>query len=113
MAGFNYPKSQNTAHRLIKKFGAEGFILRFPNYDPEPVTLVVTNYSNRQIDGTRIQQGDRQIFISPRNRFGGDLAEPRLEDRIRDANGVDYEIVNSNPVKPATVAVLFEVQGRT
>ena len=113
MAGFNYRKSQGTAHKLLDKFGAQGFILRYPNYTPEPVTLAVLNYQDRQIDGTRILAQDRLIYISPLNQFGGDLAEPHAEqDRIQDARGEVYEIIQSRPVRPGTTAVLFEVQGR-
>ena len=66
MAGFNYLRSQATADRLISKFGQVGAIQRSapgagPANDPGPATvtsysvaIAVLEYSNSEIDGTRI-----------------------------------------------------------
>lgn len=113
MGKFNYNKSQNTAHKLIDKFGAAGSVMRHATaYAAEPVTLVVVNYSNRQVDGTRIREGDRLIYISVKAPGGGIVAEPGIADRIQDSSGVVYEIINSSPVAPAGIPVVYEVQGR-
>ncbi len=117
MAGFNYAKSQNTADRLIKKFGQVGAIMKYvapvdtrskPTYTPQPCSLVVLDYSNSLIDGTRITAKDRQIYVSVKGI--GNIAE---EDRIRDAAGQVYEIMP--PIKqlnPGGINVYWEIQGR-
>jgi hypothetical protein len=119
MAGFNYGRAQNTADRLIKKFGGAGVILKFvapvdsrskPTYTRVPVALVVIDYNNRQVDGTRILATDKQIFVSAKS-----IAEITPDDRVEDASGATYEIVP--PVKlldpSGSKNVLFEIQGRS
>ena len=95
MAKFDYGRSKNTAHRLIDKFGAAGAILRWPNYTPDPITLAVVAYDNRQIDGNRILASDKRILISPFAPNGAPVVEPQAtQDRIQDASGNIYETLN-------------------
>lgn len=110
---FNYGKSRNTANKLIDKFGAQGAILRYPNFFPEPVLMAVVDYNNRQIDGTRILQTDKQILISPIAPGGGSVTSPEPnQDRVQDVTGAVFEVINVNTLSPAGTAVLIEVQGR-
>lgn len=118
MANFNYARAQNTADRLIKKFGGTGAILKYvapvdsrskPTYTPVPVALVVLDYANRQVDGTRILATDKQIYVSAKS-----IDEIDVEDRVQDASGATYEIVP--PVKKLDPSgsknVFFEIQAR-
>lgn len=68
---------------------------------------VALDYSQRDIDGTVIKQGDRRIYIPP------DLgAVPKTGDTLTLAAGTALQVVNSKPLSPAGTIVLHEVQCR-
>ncbi|MDX0113383.1 hypothetical protein GOC88_16800 [Sinorhizobium medicae] len=109
---------QATAHELIEEFGQAGAVKRVtppdPVYGGEPVvtsypaTLVPMAYDARYIDGTVIQTGDMQIYISS----VGLAIEPTVGDVVT-ANGVDYAIINGDPNKyDGITPVVFIVQAR-
>lgn len=117
---FDYDRAQGTAERLLANFGAQGAIRRQapgsgPSYDPGPpvltdypVTIAVTAYSAREIDGTRILARDKKALVSP----AGLPFEPTTSDKLLDASGQAYTIVNVEAVRPAEVTVLFRLQVR-
>ncbi|ASP85012.1 hypothetical protein CDO26_10655 [Sinorhizobium meliloti] len=118
MATFDYADMQATAHELIEEFGQAGVVTRLEPPDPVygggpvptpyPATLVPMAYGARYIDGTVIQTGDMQIYISA-------VAlpiEPAPGDVVT-ANGKDYAIINGDPNKyDGITPVVFIVQGR-
>lgn len=118
---FNYPKVEGTARKLIDKFGQTGELLRYvdgtgqpgaktkPSFVPEPAIFVVLNYEDRKVDGTRITERDRWIFLSTE----GLTAPPTLQDKLRDVSGQEYNIVPPlKPLNPAGHVVFYEIQGR-
>ncbi|MDE3773622.1 hypothetical protein I7F96_22055 [Sinorhizobium meliloti] len=118
MANPIYARLQATAQRLIAKYGQSATVKRItppdPVYGGEPVvtsypaTLVAMAYEARYTDGTVIQTGDMQIYISS----VGLSIEPTLGDVVT-ANGADYAIVAGDPNKYDGVTnVVFIVQGR-
>ncbi|RVH27891.1 hypothetical protein [Sinorhizobium meliloti] len=118
MANPIYARLQATAQRLIAKYGQSATVKRItppdPVYGGEPVvtsypaTLVPMAYEARYIDGTVIQTGDMQIYISA----AGLAIEPTVGDVVT-ANGADYAIVTGDPNKYNGVTnVVFIVQGR-
>lgn len=118
MATFDYTEMQATAHELIEEFGQAGTVKRVtppdPVYGGEPVVtsyparLVPMAYEARYIDGTVIQTGDMQIYISA----VGLAIEPTVGDVVT-ANGADYAIVAGDPNKyDGITSVVFIVQGR-
>jgi hypothetical protein len=118
-AGFNYARSAATAQRLIEKFGQKGKLLKYvepassnvkPTYTTiNDVGMVVLDYSTRQIDGTRIQANDRMIYVGVRN-----VSDISPVDRIQDATGATYEIIDPvKPLNPGGVVVFYEIQGRS
>ncbi|MDE3791694.1 hypothetical protein ACVMB3_002857 [Sinorhizobium meliloti] len=118
MATFDYADMQATAHELIEEFGQAGAVTRLEPPDPVyggdpvptpyPATLVPMAYEARYIDGTVIQTGDMQIYISS----VGLSIEPSVGDVVT-ANGADYAIVAGDPNKyDGVTAVVFIVQGR-
>ncbi|TWA24770.1 hypothetical protein FB007_14132 [Sinorhizobium medicae] len=118
MATFNYQEMQATAHELIEEFGQAGAVKRVTPPDPVyggdpvvtsyPATLVPMAYEARYIDGTVIQTGDMQIYISA----VGLPIEPTVGDVVT-ANGKDYAIINGDPNKyDGITPVVFIVQGR-
>lgn len=119
MPSFDYGRAAATAERLIRKFGAQGAIRREtpgsgPSYDPgEPILtdyaahIVLTDYSNREIDGQRILSTDRQALVEPA--IG---VEPKTSDLLVTADGAILTIVNVDLLRPATTTVLFVLQVR-
>lgn len=108
MAGFNYDRAVKTATRLITKFGQQGQLQRKSNnFADEPLTIVVLNYEQRLIDGTRIKASDRMIYVAVNG------VELTTDDRVKDAAGVVYAIVPPlKPLNPAGKVVYWEIQGR-
>ncbi|KQZ41842.1 hypothetical protein [Ensifer sp. Root558] len=113
-----YTEMQAMAHELIEEFGQAGAVKRLtppdpvlggePVTSPYPATLVPMAYEARYIDGTTIETGDMQIYISS----VGLAIEPTVGDVVT-ANGTDYAIVNGYPNKyDGITAVVFIVQGR-
>lgn len=117
MTAFDYARSVATATRLIARFGTSGTIRRTTNtgdaWNPTQTTkdhdctLVVTNYSVSQIDGTLIQKNDRRVFVST----DGLTITPTPDDLII-VDGVTLAIINVLPVKPAAIVVMYEIQAR-
>lgn len=113
-----YSEMQAMAAELIEEFGQAGAVKRItppdPVYGGEPVvtsypaTLVPMAYEARYIDGTVIQTGDMQIYIS----CVGLAIEPTVGDVVT-ANGKDYAIVAGDPNKyDGITPVVFIIQGR-
>lgn len=119
MPSFDYTRAAATAERLIRKFGAPGAIRREtpgsgPSYDPgEPTVtdyaahIVLTAYSNREIDGQRILSTDRKVLVEPA--IG---VEPTTLDLLVTADGATLTIVNVDLLRPATTTVLYVLQVR-
>lgn len=119
MANPLYARLQATANRLITKYGQTGKVTRYtapsgseggePVAEEHTAKLVPLTYDKRLIDGTRIHTADRAIYISS----VGLLIEPRPDDIVTDAKGVQYTIIagDSNNYDGLT-NVVFVVQGR-
>lgn len=116
---FDYARAAGTAERLVRKFGAQGVIRREtpgagPSYDPGPPTItdhpahiVLTDYSNREIDGQRILSTDRKALVEPAIGI-----EPTVSDLLVTADGATLTIVNVDLLRPATTTVLYTLQVR-
>jgi len=106
MTAFDYARSQQTAERLIARFGQVGKHRR--GATDTPIKLAVMEYSAREIDGTRVQVGDRRIYVSPI----GAPPDIKAGDRIIDAAGVPYIIVLASPTSPAGIVAYWDLQAR-
>lgn len=114
-----YARLQQTAQRLIAKYGQSGTITRLertggPDYDPVmenvvyPVKLVPMQYLASEIDGTVIQSGDVKLYISS----VGLSITPQPGD-FASVNGKDYRVINSDPnLYDGQTAVVHVVQAR-
>ncbi|RZJ47429.1 MAG: hypothetical protein EON87_00920 [Brevundimonas sp.] len=108
-----------TAKEMITEFGAPGAIRRQspgagPSYDPGPpiatdhhATMVMTKFSNREIDGQRILSTDRKALVAP-----GAEVEPTTSDLLVTADGATLTIVNVEVLRPATTTILWKLQVR-
>lgn len=119
MTGFDYARAAATAERLIAKFGATGAIRREtpgsgPSYDPgeptitdHPARLVISAFSNREIDGQRILSTDKKATVEPAIGI-----EPKTTDLLVDADGSTFTIVHVDVLRPATTTLLWKLQVR-
>lgn len=115
----DYLAKRARADRRLSRFGAPGAIVSVtlsggtgPMNPPTetqvvtPVTVMVTDYSQRERDGaTSIQVGDRKALINA----GAITPTPQMKLRWQ---GHDYQIIDVIETGPAGVAVLFELQVR-
>jgi hypothetical protein len=115
---FDYGRSKATADRLIGRFGQAAALKRpnssGPAYAPVEgtptsyaVTVVVNDYRNAEIDGTRVQSGDKKVMMAK-----GSLAiEPTTSDTLV-IGGKEHAIVEVRPLNPGGTVILYEVQAR-
>lgn len=119
MTAFDYARARATAERLISRFGQAGTLSRPTRTggDVRPVegapqeyacTYVVTDYTQREIDGTRIKAEDKRVYISA---VGLEI-EPALSDRLVEPDGNVYKVIQGRPLRPAGTTVLWELQVR-
>ncbi|WP_105430219.1 hypothetical protein [Neorhizobium sp. T6_25] len=118
MANAIYARLQETARRLIEKYGQLGTVTRITPPDPVeggdgtetayPAKLVPMTYDQRYIDGTNITTADRQVYISS----VGIAIVPTPGD-IVSAGGVTYHVLAEDPNNYDGITnVVFIVQGR-
>lgn len=118
MANAIYARLQETARKLITKYGQQGTVTRLeppdPVYGGDPVetaytaTLVPMAYDARYINGTTILTGDMQIYVSS----VGLAIEPAPGDIVT-ANGKQYAVINADPQKyDGITPVVHILQGR-
>lgn len=120
MAAFDYSRPLATANRLIERFGQLGAVSRpgTPTglaYDPTPGTpvthparFVITDYSSRDIDGTRILATDKKALVAP----GSLTSDPALADKLVEADGTAWNIVGVETLRPAETTLLYTLQVR-
>ena len=68
-------------------------------------------YAQKDIDGTRIKQGDAKLLISPQKLDGTDLPMPTTQDQVI-FDGKTYTLIAVVPWNYAGLDVGFEVQAR-
>ena len=117
---FDYTEIAADADELLTEFGAPATLKRVTagGYDPATgdTTLpgaaewtsvgVKLDYEQKQVDGTLIRRGDQRILLSVIN-----MVNPQTGDTL--AIGADvFNVIESRPLQPALVPVLFDVQVR-
>lgn len=117
IAAFDYTASRATAAALIAKFGQAVKLRRIVNSGTvsEPTQTptdydtraAIVNISSRYIDGENVLRGDmRGLLVATAG------VVPSTADRIVDAAGVVYRIIEARPIAPAGVAVIYILQLR-
>lgn len=102
MANPLYARLQATADRLIKSFGQQGTVTHLappdqieggdPVETTYPAKLVPMAYDRRYIDGSTVQEGDVQIYISAI----GLAIRPQVGDVVT-CGGIAYHVVGNDP----------------
>lgn len=72
---------------------------------------VKLNYSADRIDGTLVQMGDQELYLSPLQMTGERLPEPAVSDQIW-IGGARYAIKAVGKVEPVDTPVLYMLQIR-
>lgn len=114
-----YARLQQTANRLITKYGQTGKVTRYtapsgseggePSEDEYPAKMFPDKYDSREIDGTVIKTGDVKLYISS----VGLPVVPDVGMIVIMADGKTYRIEDSDPNRYDGVTnVVFIVQGR-
>lgn len=114
---FDYLASRDTASRLIAQFGRQMTIRkqvvgkysagRAPvREQPYQATGVSLDYSQREIDGTRIRIGDRRVLLAV-----GGFSAPNTGDEIEIGCSL-HRIVDMRPLDPGGTVVLYDLQVR-
>ena len=111
-----YARLEATAQRLIGKWGKPATIVREERSGPphapvvvpvsHPVKLVETGYSITNRNDTLIQTGDKVGLINTE----ADVT-PELSDAM-EIGGLEYHIVDLQPLNPGGRVLLFEFVAR-
>jgi hypothetical protein len=117
---FDYTEIATDADELLTDFGAPATLKRVTagGYDPETSTTtspstaewtsvgVKLDYEQKQVDSTLIRRGDQRILLSVIN-----MVNPQTGDTLTIGTDV-FNVIESRPLQPALVPVLFDVQVR-
>jgi len=121
-----YTRLQATANRLLKGKGQSLTLTKITAGTYNPATGGFTgagtstqtaygaifDYGTKQIDGTLIKAGDKQLLLSAFKTDGTALTAPVLGDTVT-IGGVTYTLVEPlKEVNPAGTVVLFDVNLR-
>ncbi|WP_238564998.1 hypothetical protein [Sphingobium bisphenolivorans] len=63
----------------------------------------------RKLAGENISQADRQCTLSALNNAGAALTPPEVNDTLTDASGNVWTIIESSPLAPAGLDILYEL----
>lgn len=123
---FDYIKAQNTAVRLISKFGATMPLMRMSS-DYDPVTGVNSNELMQISEATVVSLPASSGAVKFDNRFLEDLKQGRIRFFYVAALGLDFapeagdhfyfegktwDIAGATPLNPAGVPVIYTIGGR-
>jgi len=120
-----YARMQTTANRLLFGKGQQVSISHVipGTYDPttggltggstsvQTGTGAVFEYGNKNIDGTLIKVGDKQLLLSALKTDGTELVPPVVNDTVT-IGGTVYTITQIKPLSPAGTIVLFDANLR-
>jgi len=107
-----YSRLQATAERLINQFGTSATLHKQTAHNPEPwnpvittedytVAVVKSNISVVNRDETLMREGDLLLIMY------SDI-EPTLKDALT-VDGKKYQIIETNPLKPADTVLYYEI----
>jgi hypothetical protein len=121
---FDYVDLASTATELIEEFGAPVVLEQVVGAEYNTGTSEVEgnprrhdgkavriDYDLSDIDGNDVRVGDFKLLLSVKKANGEEIPMPRNADRML-FDGQWTTVVSCKPVKPATVAVAYEVQVR-
>lgn len=72
-----------------------------------PVDGLVVEYESKDIDGSLIKLGDKKILMT-----ASDTTPEPTSDYTLTMSSIDWAVINCNPIAPAGLAIVYEVQVR-
>lgn len=112
---FDYGPLKDVATDLIADFGKSATLVKLVNsgtdFDPDitesatAITLVETEFSTSQKDGTLIQQGDKKFLIS------ANAATVEQKDRIKLGSDT-WQIIEVEPLNPGGTVLIYTAHVR-
>lgn len=107
-----YTRLQATAERLIDQFGTTAVLHKQTAHNPEPwnpvitsvdhdVSVVKSNISIVKRDETLMREGDLLLIMYSE-------IEPTLKDALT-VDGKKYQIIQTQPLKPADTVLYYEI----
>jgi hypothetical protein len=120
-----YTRLQNTAQKLLKGKGQSLTLTKITAGTYNPSTGGVTGgttstqlaygavfeYGNKNIDGTLIKVGDKQLLLSAFKTDGTALTAPVVNDTVT-IGGTTYTITQAKSSAPAGTVVLYDCNVR-
>jgi len=120
-----YARMQTTANRLLAGKGQSITLSHVASGVYNPATGVITGevttvqtgtgavfeYGNKNIDGTLIKVGDKQLLLSALKTDGTELVPPAVNDTVT-IGGTVYTITQIKPLSPAGTVVLYDANLR-
>lgn len=76
-----------------------------PASDPVDLVVIVDEFRQNEIDGARIQSGDKKLLAE------AGVVVPKTGDAIS-VSGVAHRVENVWPLSPAGVSVMYTIQAR-
>ncbi len=115
-----YTKMRMTAYKLLKGKGQLMTLTRQSagTYGVSNATASISTstqtvygavfpYADKNIDGTLIKAGDKQLLMAAINAAGGALTPPVLNDTVT-IDSVVYTITQVKPLSPAGITVIYD-----
>lgn len=112
---FDYASVASTVDAQLRFFGQEVTLKykRSGEYNPETGAVpiietvqaavgLVFDYGNKNIDGTLIKAGDKQLYLSPAG-----ITAPEVDDLVI-VGGITYTITMVKGLNPAGTVLLYE-----
>ena len=116
-----YTRAKESADRMLRSKGQAVTITKRTAgaYDPatggatvttttETGTGAVFEYGNKNIDGSLIKVGDKQLLLSAFRAAGGALTAPVVNDTVTLASGTVYTITQVKALSPGGMDVLYD-----
>lgn len=120
MATFYARIRDNTVYPLLKKYGAEAYlVVGSDTFDPQTGVVVsnpdtnkkcralITEYKDSETDGTNIRKTDSLIYLDAKEL----KVVPTTSHRLKIGSD-NYEIVSISSIKPGGVVVMWKLQAR-
>lgn len=118
MVAFDYERPAGTAERMIERYGQAATLRRTANSGPAhnptqtstdyAVTVVVTDYANSEVDGTRVLATDKKALMA---RAALEI-EPNVTTDKLIVGGVAHSLMRVETLAPGGVTILWTLQCR-
>jgi hypothetical protein len=82
-------------------------VISNPTKVESPVSGLIMEYDSKDIDGSVIKIGDKKVLMT-----ASDTTPEPTSDYTLTMGDKDWAVINCNPIAPAGLAIVYEVQVR-